>query len=49
MHCAFCLKSKQEVEKHKEFLIEAKPSLCICSACVNKFKKQITREEPQTS
>jgi len=49
MHCAFCLKTKQEVEKQKEFLIERKEGLCICSACVKKFKKQIAREEPQTS
>lgn len=49
MICAFCLKTKQEVEKHKEFLIEAKEGLCICSACVKKFHKQIHKVEPQTS
>jgi len=48
-HCAFCGKSKQEVERYKEFLIERTPGLCICSACVKKFKKEISKLEPQIS
>ena len=52
LSCAFCLRTKEELEVTKCFLIaggRAKPDLFICSECVVKIKRSMDRMEVQTS
>lgn len=46
MTCSFCLRPKVAVERKGGFLIEAPeaPGIYICSECVVKFKKELTKE-----
>lgn len=51
LSCAFCLRTKEELEIQQAFLLEgrAKPDLFICSECVVKIKRSMDRMEVQTS